>query len=477
MSGRVIVLGAGMGGLAAALRLARAGRAVTVLEAADGPGGLARAEAIGGFRFDAGPYILLDRPGLEWAFERLGVDADARLHIRRVPEVYEVAAPGASPVRIQDSLDATADDIGTRWPGADDRYRRFVRAMAAAYARMQPLQRISRPGLRDVLGSGAWRDIPFLLKPLSAVLRSTGLPDDVVRALAVWTHVAGQTLEAAPSPLALVPSLIHSAGAYVPEAGIGSIPRTLADEATAEGVAFRWGARVRRILTAAGRVRGVECETGEVLETDRVISNLGLATYLHVLDPEGARRVPARRRAWLENLPLQSPGVCAYLAVRGAPPSSYLRFHLRDEPDGCRLLVSTPAVLPETVQEGWWPARLIAPMNHTRAVREGESGQRGFLEQVLTESWWREGLDEVRILATRTPGDWARDAHLFRQSMNPVMTAAFMRAGRLAHRSPWIGGLYLAGSATHPGQWVSFCAISGVLAAELLLGDSGDRVP
>jgi phytoene dehydrogenase-like protein len=49
--------------------------------------------------------------------------------------------------------------------------------------------------------------------------------------------------------------------------------------------------------------------------------------------------------------------------------------------------------------------------------------------------------------------------------MNPVMTASFMRAGRLAHRSPWVRGLYLAGSATHPGQWVSFCAISGILAA------------
>jgi phytoene dehydrogenase-like protein len=55
--------------------------------------------------------------------------------------------------------------------------------------------------------------------------------------------------------------------------------------------------------------------------------------------------------------------------------------------------------------------------------------------------------------------------------MNPVMTAAFMRAGRLAHRSPHARGLYLCGSATHPGQWVSFCAVSGVLAADRLRED------
>ena len=57
--------------------------------------------------------------------------------------------------------------------------------------------------------------------------------------------------------------------------------------------------------------------------------------------------------------------------------------------------------------------------------------------------------------------------------MNPVMTARLMRAGRLAHRSPHFRGLYLAGSATHPGQWVSFCAISGVLAADALAQDLG----
>jgi phytoene dehydrogenase-like protein len=55
--------------------------------------------------------------------------------------------------------------------------------------------------------------------------------------------------------------------------------------------------------------------------------------------------------------------------------------------------------------------------------------------------------------------------------MNPVMTARFMRQGRLSHRSPWLRGLYLAGSSTHPGQWVSFCAISGVLAADRVVED------
>jgi phytoene dehydrogenase-like protein len=65
--------------------------------------------------------------------------------------------------------------------------------------------------------------------------------------------------------------------------------------------------------------------------------------------------------------------------------------------------------------------------------------------------------------------------HLYRDSMNPVMTRRLMLGGRIAHRSPWVKGLYLAGASTHPGQWVSFCAISGILAAELLHSDHAGR--
>ena len=62
-------------------------------------------------------------------------------------------------------------------------------------------------------------------------------------------------------------------------------------------------------------------------------------------------------------------------------------------------------------------------------------------------------------------------AGLYAVNFLTVMTAAFMRAGRVAHRCSWVRRLYCAGSSTHPGQWVSFCAISGILAADCLRAD------
>jgi phytoene dehydrogenase-like protein len=93
------------------------------------------------------------------------------------------------------------------------------------------------------------------------------------------------------------------------------------------------------------------------------------------------------------------------------------------------------------------------------------------MDQFLAEPWWQENITAFRVLHKRTTFEWGREYTLYRDSMNPVMTAQFMRQGRLAHRSPHLRGLYLTGSSTHPGQWVSFCAISGILAADCLARD------
>jgi phytoene desaturase len=290
----------------------------------------------------------------------------------------------------------------------------------------------------------------------------------VADAVAIWTHVAGQTTAEAPGPLAFVTAILHGVGAFLPTAGIGAVPTALAEAARRAGVEFNLGTSVAAIPCERGRALGVTTAEGHFLEADAVISSRnGVGTYLEL----AREAIPGDARSRLERLPLQSPGACAYLAVRGGSRPPYLHFRLPGGGDLCRLLVTPAAVVDGLARDGWAPARLIAPMAHDEARRLGPDGQRAYLDRILAEPWWREHLDEVRVLDTRTPADWASTCHLYRESMNPVMTARLMRAGRLAHRSPYVERLYLCGSSTHPGQWVSFCAISGVLAADHVLED------
>jgi phytoene dehydrogenase-like protein len=457
LSRRVLVVGAGVGGLAAALRLARAGLSVRVLEARAGPGGLASAVEAGGLSFDGGPYVLLDRPGLEWAFAALGMDLGKRVPLRRLLDVYEVASPGQV-VRVHADLEATAEGFERIAAGVGRRYRRLVERCRGTHARLAPALFASRPTPRILLG--AWRELPFLLSSLSRVLAGTGLPKEILDALAIWTHVAGQDQGRAPAFMALLPALIHGPGAFYPERGFASIPDALFDECRRAGVEFALKTPVRAIRSVNRRVVGAETDDGMV-EGDAVVSDVGVATYLELLSPH-----PTEARERLARLPLQSPGVCAYLAVRGGPRPPYLRFRLDQE--GCRVFVAPRAVVPGPDP---WPARLIAPLDHPLATGLGRAGQEERLDRLLEETWWREGLDEVEVVARRVPGTWGSEFHLYKDAMNPVMTARLMRKGRLAHRSPYAKGLYLCGSATHPGQWVSFCAVSGILAADLVRRD------
>jgi phytoene dehydrogenase-like protein len=467
MNRNVVIIGTGMGGLTAAIRLARAGLSVQAVEARPEPGGLAGPFENDGFSFDAGPYILLDRPGLEWAFHALGLKFAELVPFRPIPDVYGVESPTHPPVRFLADLEATASGLEHTWPGAGKRYTDFVASVARIFNRLQPLQCRSHPGLLDLLRTGAWRHVPFLFRSLAQVLGRTGLPPPVVDALAIWTHVAGQRPEEAPSPLAFVPAVIHTVGAVYPVGGIGVIPRVLASVAKDAGVKLRFGIKVTAIQCEGGCVRGVETEGGERLDCGAVISNAGgVATYLNLVEP-----VPGEERERLHRLPLQSPGVCAYLAVRGDMRPPYLRFHLPGGGELCRLLVRPGVLAPELERDGWFPARLMAPMRHSDAQSGGTEGQRRHLDAVLAEEWWRRHITDYRLLASRIPAEWGSQYHLYHDSMNPVMTARFMRAGRMAHRSPFVRGLYLAGSSTHPGQWVSFCAISGILAANRLLED------
>lgn len=465
--GRVVVIGAGVGGLAAAIRASQHGHTVRLIEARSSPGGLASPTTCGGFRFDAGPYILLDRPGLAWSFERLGLTLEAALDLRHVESVYRVDLGDDHRIQVVSDRDTTASRLEATWPGSGDRYREFVERAEAIHERLRPLQWTPSPGPLDVVRSGAWRDIPFLLRSLGDVLDRTGLPEPVGRAVAIWTYVAGQSLEEAPSPLALVPALIHGVGAYYPAGGVGTIAETLADRASECGVTVEYGTEVTGIRVEGGRATGVTLSDGRTVGADAVVSNYsGVGTYLELVE-----EVPARVERGLERLPLQSPGVCAYLTVRGRPDPPYLRFRLGATGGPCRLFVQPAVVDPGRGRDGWYPARLLGPIDHDRAMSMTSDEQRAYLDGLVSESWWQDCLEDWELLDTRIVADWGDEFYLYRDSMNPVMTASFMRRGRMDHRSPHVDRLYLAGSSTHPGQWVSFCTVSGVHAADLLERD------
>jgi phytoene dehydrogenase-like protein len=468
---RVTIIGAGMGGLAASIILRKRGYHVTVLEARSRVGGLAGGLKLDGLQFDGGPYVLLDRPGLEWAFEQLGIDLEEQLSpLKRLDPVYQVEFPNHPPLCFRASLTETADSFEALGPGTRQRYLDYIARVGAVYRQLQYLQTTKAPGLLGRLNPRFLRHVPFLLSSAGSILAKTGLPEALTQSLGIWTHIAGQSPYKAPSPLTFVPAIIHSVGAWLPKAGTAAVPAALEQQARNLGVQFRLSTKVTKICTKNRRVIAVQTESEEQIPSSCVISNAaGVATYLDLME----HQPPPRARKSLARLPLQSPGVSAYLAVKSSQkPQQYLRFLLPSESQSlCRAYIEPCAVFPELEKDGWRPARLFAPMRHEECQAMSADQQQSFLDRIIAEPWWRKEFEDVKVLKTFIPQTWGRDYHLYHDSMNPVMTAKFMRQGRLAHRSPYCQGLYLVGSSTHPGQWISFCAISGILAGNMIEED------
>jgi phytoene dehydrogenase-like protein len=154
-----VIIGAGVGGLTAAIRLAQAGFDVRILEARNHSGGLASGVEYDNFCFDAGPYILLDRPGLEWAFAHLGLDAQSELRLRKIEEIYEVEGQDGRCLRFYSDRERTAAEFDTAWPGSGRLYLDFVGRMERTANALRPMLQVSRPSALGLLRTGAWMHV------------------------------------------------------------------------------------------------------------------------------------------------------------------------------------------------------------------------------------------------------------------------------------------------------------------------------
>lgn len=457
---RVAIVGAGIGALAAALKLAKAGAEVTVYEGSETAGGLAKGVTVKGESFDAGPYVLLDQPGLKWAFEELDLNFDS-LHLHRIHNVYSVQSEKRK-IELFSDLNQTADQLGSE----AQQYREFVGTTYRKYQQVFPYT-FMKPNPWKLLRDGKWGLLPFLTNSLGQVMNQHQLSPSLQDTLGIWTHIAAQSLNKAPSPMAFVPGLIHHVGAYYPAKGISAIPELLYQACKQQKVNFRFQSRVEQIVVKNGRVSGLQLESGELVPAEHVISNSSaIGTYVNLI-----KETPSSFVQKIKAFPLQSPGICVFLKIKGNPSGSYVKFQLEKEVPKCKSLIVPNIVLNHEPGE-WKTARLVFPLPHSLTQEMTATDYTNIIAAVLEEEWWKDGILDYEVLGYHTPESWGKQYLLYEQSMNPVMTAKFMRMGRMQHKSPYFKGLYFCGSSTHPGQWVSFCAISGILTATQLIRDA-----
>ncbi|TQM85086.1 phytoene desaturase [Saccharothrix saharensis] len=475
----VVVVGAGLAGLSAALHLRGAGHDVTVLEQRDHPGGLAGRLDLAGHRIDTGPTVLTMPELLDDAFAAVGARRADHLDLVPLSPAYRAEFADGSGLDVH--TDATAMERAVA-ELAGDREAEGYRALRAWLTRLYRVERDRFLGASfdsplDLLG----RDLVALarLGGFGSLSRAVGrfVRDDRLRRVFTFQALyAGVAPADALAAYAVIAYMDTVAGVWFPRGGMRAVPRALADAATAAGVRFHYGVEVVGLDRTGPRVTAVRTSTDRV-PCDAVVLATGPAQSTRLLRGQPRRPRPLRWSPSAVVVHLSAPRVVDGLghhtisfgtAWESTFDEIIRRGRLMSDPS---LLLTTPTLTdPGLAPAGRHLQYALAPCPNldVAPLRWDEVGPR-YAEEVVGELVARKLLDPgVEVLSVVTPGDWARSG----QAAGTPFSAAhtFGQTGPFRPRNlPFReGNVVLAGSGTTPGVGIPPVLISGRLAAERL---------
>ncbi len=495
---RVVIVGAGLAGLSAALRLTGAGREVTVLEREQIPGGrngllsVASPSGDGSYEFDTGPTVLTMPDLIADALDCVGERLEDWLELSPVDPLYRAYYPDGSTLDVKaDTGEMAAEVERVCGPAEAKGYLAYVEFVSKLY----------RYEMQDFIDRNIDSPLDLLTPNLARLVAIGGfgrlapkvesyLKDPrTQRVLSFQSMYAGLSPYDALAIYAIIAYMDTVAGVFFPKGGMHAVPRALAGAAEKHGVDLRYGTTVRRVLVEHGRAVGVETDEGERIPADVVVLNPDLpVAYRELLPPEATpRRV--KTLAYSPSCFLLLAGSSATYTKTahhnihfGRAWGSVFRELIDD-----KTLMTDPSLLvtnptrsdPGLAPDGKQIYYVLLPTPNTSSGIDWDVVGPRYRDEAVArlEAMGYIGFgDAIEVEDVTTPADWQRRgmeqgapfaaAHSFRQ------TGPF-RPNNLAAK---VEGVVFAGSGTQPGVGVPMVLISGRLAAERILGrDKGYR--
>ncbi|MGL5829560.1 MAG: phytoene desaturase family protein [Angustibacter sp.] len=491
-SDHIVVVGAGLAGLSAAMRLAGAGRKVTVLEREQVPGGragLVELAAPGGghYRFDNGPTVLTMPDLIADCFDAVGEKMEDWLTLLPVSPLYRSFHPDGSSIDVHADLGEMTEELRTKCgPAEAAGYERYVKFVEKLY----------RYEMRDFIDRNI--DSPLdLLTPNLARLAFIGgfrklapkvgqyLKDERTQKLFSFQAMyAGLSPYDALAIYAVIAYMDSVAGVFFPKGGMHEVPKAMAAAAEKNGVEFRYGTEVTRVEHSGGRAVAVHTSTGERIPADAVVLNPDLPV---------AQRELLGREPWSVRRLTYSPSCYLMLAGstknydRGAHHTihfgqSWRRVfeeltsgHLMSDPS---VLVTTPTRSdPSLAPAGRHIYYVLFPVPNLDGQVDWATQAPAYREHVLQTLSDRgyDGFEQaIEVEHITTPLDWA--ARGMERGAPFAAAHSFSQTGPFRPGNIWGENIVFTGSGTQPGVGVPMVLVSGRLAAERILGkDPGYR--
>lgn len=488
----VIIIGAGIGGIATAAHLARRGLRVTVLEKNEWPGGRCDYFERDGHRFNTGPTLLIMPHVYEQEFAALGVSLHERLHLRRVDPTYHLVFDDGSQLALTSDLKRMSEQLEAIEPGS---FEGFLRYLGEGYRHYDlAMERLVERDFRTASEFFTFRNVPLLfsLKPLTHHYHHMASYFTEPRLKAAFTFqdvYMGLSPFEAPSTFSMMASTELMHGVWYPRGGMYGVVEALMEVARAAGVEFQFHAAVERIEIASHRARGVVLADGRQLAADIVIANADLPyVYQRLLPDRGAAKRMARKQYSCSTVSFFWGIDKSYPALE--PHTLFLAddyqenfasiSQRRDLPDNPSLYIHAPARLDATsAPPGEDTLIAVVPVGHlddttTQDWRRIRARAREAVFQRLALLGITDIRDHLKFEVNYVPLSWRKRYNLMKGATHGLAhTLTQLGYLRPHNRHPHYHNLYFVGASTHPGTGVPTALVCARQVADRVMEDMG----
>jgi phytoene desaturase len=492
MSQRVLIIGAGPGGLATAMLLAKAGVEVTVLEKQPRVGGRTSAIEGDGYRFDLGPTFFLYPQILEEIFTAVGRDLHREVPMKRLDPQYRLIFGAGGELLCTSDLERMVAEIAKLAPADGPQFRRFMAYNRVKLEKFAPCLQAPFPGWTSLLQMRLLAVLPYLKpwKSLHAELAGYFRDPRLQLAFTFQSKYLGMSPFQCPSLFSILSFLEYEYGIWHPIGGCNALTRGMARVAAELGATIRLNEPVEEILFDGRRAVGVRTATGE-LRADAVVVNADFGHAMTMLVPNRLRRrwtdetIAAKRFSCSTfMLYLGLEGRCDQLAHHNIYITENYRQNL-DEIENQHVLTADPSFYVQNpcgtddtlAPPGHSTLYVLLPVSHQHPNIDW-SRERGRYRQLALRQLAKIGLADlerrIRFERVVTPVEWESKVGIYRgATFNLAHNLGQMLHLRPQNRFEEFDRMYLVGGGTHPGSGLPVIFESARISARLLLEDLG----
>jgi phytoene desaturase len=491
----VVVIGAGIGGIAAAAHLARRGMHVTVVEKNARPGGRVDYFAREGHHFDVGPTLFIMPLLFESEFASLGESMRDLFELQRVDPTYRLVFDDASQISLTSDLKRMREQLEAIQPGSFQGFLRYLQEGNRHYE--VAVEKLVNRDFRTAAQFFSPANVPLLfsLKPLVphyANMASYFKSPRLKTAFTFQDVYMGLSPFEAPSTFSMMSYTELAHGAWYPKGGMYRVVEVLVEIARKAGVEFLLDTAVERIDVRDGRARGVILADGLRLDADAVLANADLPYVYNSLLPDRdlAREMTSKRYScstlsffWGVDKPYPELGAhTLFLADDYRENFTSITRDL-DLPKNPSLYIHAPARLdPAKAPQGQDTLIAIVPVGHLdEAGQQDWEARRDQARQAVFQRLALLGIRDLeahlKFEVSYNPLSWRKRYNLVKGATHGLshnlLQLGYLRPHNRHARYP---NLYFVGASTHPGTGVPTALVSARLAATRMCEEMGSNI-